>query len=100
LARGEQNLHTFLPAEEPARSRASRALAQTLAALVDGIRRKALLIARVDGVDAEASPLATSLRAAGFTPGVRGYLKRAPIERSGAAIGHTGDRLGVGPQKE
>src|SRR5947207_4808130 len=47
LGRGEHNLHTFLPAEEPARSHAARALARALAAQVDSGRRKALLIARV-----------------------------------------------------
>ena len=82
LGRGEHNLHTFLPAEEPARSHAARALAQALAAQVDSGRRKAFLIARVDGEDVASSPLAPFLKEAGFTAGLKGYLKRAPLPRA------------------
>ena len=81
LGRGEHNLHTFLPAEEPAKSHAARALAHALAAQVDEGRRKALLIARVDGDDVDASALSPSLKEAGFTAGIKGYLKRAPLAR-------------------
>src|SRR5438067_6746802 len=35
LGRGEHNLHTFLPPEEPGHSQSARALAHALAALVD-----------------------------------------------------------------
>jgi ATP-dependent Lhr-like helicase len=80
LLRGEHQLLTFLPREEPERSRSARALAQALAALVDDGRRKALLVARVDGEDVARSPLAPFLAAAGFTPGIKGYLKRAPLQ--------------------
>jgi len=76
LSRGENRLQTFLPSEEPSRSQAARALARALSSLVDGIRRKALLVARVDGEEVNASPLAADLRATGFTPGIKGYLKR------------------------
>jgi ATP-dependent Lhr-like helicase len=79
FGRGEHNLHTFLPADEPARAHAARALAQALAALVDDGRRKALLIDRVDGEETAASYLAQALRSAGFTPGIKGFLKRAPL---------------------
>jgi ATP-dependent Lhr-like helicase len=79
LGRGEHNLHTFLPAEEPGRSRSARALARALAALVDEGRRKALLVARVDGEDVNGSALAPFLKEAGFTAGIKGYLKRAPL---------------------
>jgi len=81
LGRGEQNLQTFLPGEEPERSQSARALARALAALVDEGRRKALLIARVDGEDVDGSSLAPALKEAGFTPGIKGYLKRAPLVR-------------------
>jgi ATP-dependent Lhr-like helicase len=81
LGRGEQNLQTFLPDEEPERSRSARALARALAGLVEEGRRKALLIARVDGEEVGASPLAPALKEAGFTPGIKGYLKRAPLGR-------------------
>ena len=78
LGRGEHNLQTFLPADEPRRTHAARALCLALAALVDQGRRKALLIARVDSEEVDGSPLAAALKAAGFTAGIRGYLKRAP----------------------
>jgi ATP-dependent Lhr-like helicase len=80
LLRGEHQLVTFLPPEEPERSRSARALAFALADLVDGGRRRALLVSRVDGDDVARSPLAAFLIAAGFTPGIRGFLKRAPLE--------------------
>ncbi len=76
LSRGEHHLHTFLPPDEPARSHATRALSLALAGLVDGVRRRAFLISRVDGEEVAASPLAAALRSAGFTPGIKGYLKR------------------------
>jgi ATP-dependent helicase Lhr and Lhr-like helicase len=79
LLRGEHQLLTFLPEEEPERSRSARALAFALADLVDSGRRKALFVARVDGADVGRSPLAAFLTAAGFTPGTRGFLKRAPL---------------------
>jgi len=79
LGRGEHNLHTFLPLEEPARTHAARALAHGLAAQVDGLRRKAFLIARVDGEEVSGSPLVPFLKEAGFTAGIRGYLKRSPV---------------------
>ena len=83
LGRGEHDLHTFLPAEEPARTRAARALAQALAALVDSGQRRALLIERVDGEDVAASPMSAHFKSAGFTAGARGYLKRAATEPPG-----------------
>ena len=83
LGRGEHHLHTFLPATEPARTHAARALAEALAGLVDSGQRKALLIARIDGGDVNASALAGVLKSAGFTPGIKGYLKRAPSELRG-----------------
>ena len=76
---------TFLPGEEPERSQRARALAHALAALVDEGKRKALLIARVDGEDVDGSPLAPALKAAGFTSGSKGYLKTAPLGRGAIA---------------
>ena len=83
LGRGEHNLQTFLPADEPRRTHAARSLALALAALVEDGRRKALLIARVDSQEVDGSPLAAELKAAGFTAGIKGYLKRAPQQRAG-----------------
>ncbi len=49
---------------------------------MDEGRRKALLVARVDGEDVNASSLAPALKEAGFTPGMKGYLKRTPLGRA------------------
>ena len=86
LGRGEQNLLTFLPAEEPERTRRGRALANALARLVDSGRRRALLVARVDGEPVHSSPLGPLLVAAGFTAGHKGYLKRAPVDALGLRL--------------
>nr|MDQ6894169.1 hypothetical protein [Acidobacteriota bacterium] len=75
--RGDRSLVTFLPAEEPERGEAARALAAALAAPVDEGRRRAVLISRIDGEDPASSPLAPYLAKAGFSPGSRGWLKRA-----------------------
>jgi ATP-dependent Lhr-like helicase len=86
LGRGEQNLLTFLPAEEPQRTHRARALATALAQLVDSRRRRALLIARVDGEPVQTSPLAPLLVAAGFSAGHKGYLKRPPVDALGLRL--------------
>jgi ATP-dependent Lhr-like helicase len=86
LGRSEQSLLTFLPAEEPERSRRGRALARALADLVDSGRRRALLVSRIDGEPAHASAFAPLLAAAGFAPGHKGYLKRAPLEVTGLRL--------------
>jgi ATP-dependent Lhr-like helicase len=78
LGRGEHPLLTFLPPEEPARSEAARQLARALADRVERGKRRALLVATVDGVEAAHSPLAPAFAAAGFTPTLRGLLKRGP----------------------
>jgi ATP-dependent Lhr-like helicase len=80
IGRSEQTLLTFLPADEPERSRRGRALARALAGLVDSGARRALLISRIDGEPAHASPFAPLLSAAGFAAGHKGYLKRAPLD--------------------
>ena len=86
LGRGEQNLLTFLPAEEPQRTHRARALATALAQLVDSGRRRALLISRVDGEPVHGSPLAPLLAAAGFSAGHKGYLKRPPVDALGLRL--------------
>jgi ATP-dependent Lhr-like helicase len=85
LGRSESNLVTFLPEAEPERSAAAAAIAAALAEPVDAGRRRALLIARIDGEDPDGSPLAPSLKRAGFLPGSRGYLKRLGRTVSGRA---------------
>ncbi len=77
IGRAERNLLTFLPESDPERTESARAIASALAALVAEGRRRALLIAKVDGADPAASQLASFLTEAGFLPGSRGYLIRA-----------------------
>jgi ATP-dependent Lhr-like helicase len=86
IGRGEQNLLTFLPAEEPERTRRGRALANALARMVDSGRRRALLISRVDGEPVQSSALGPLLVAAGFSAGHKGYLKRAPVDSLGLRL--------------
>jgi ATP-dependent Lhr-like helicase len=76
LGRTEKDVLTFLSAEEPAHGHEADALVAALASLVDSGRRRTLLLARIDGVDAAASPLAPRLVAAGFSPTSKGYFKR------------------------
>jgi len=45
------------------------------------------LLARVDGDETHASPLAPHLVAAGFSAGTRGYLKRIPAHLAGLRLG-------------
>jgi ATP-dependent Lhr-like helicase len=76
LGRADRNLLTFLPESEPQRGEAAAAVAGALAGLVDGGKRRALLVAKVDGEDPSRSALAPHLRKAGFLAGSRGFLKR------------------------
>ncbi|WP_437878807.1 DEAD/DEAH box helicase [Sorangium sp. So ce513] len=78
MGRTERSLTTFLPEAEPERGEAIRAIASALAALVNEGRRRAVLVATIDGEPAHASPLARALAEVGFTSGAHGYLKRAP----------------------
>ena len=52
-------------------------LARSLASLVDGGERRALLIETIDRKPASESPLGAALEAAGFVLGARGWMKRA-----------------------
>ena len=76
LPRTERHLLTFLPEAEPGRTHAATALAEALADLVEAGRRRAMLVALVDGEPVERSFLGRFLIAAGFTGSSRGYLKR------------------------
>ncbi len=81
VGRSEQHLVTLLPPGEPERTAAARALAAALADLVEQGRRRALLIARIDGAEAAAHPYGALLAEAGFVRASRGYVRR----RAGAA---------------
>ncbi|WP_434048342.1 MULTISPECIES: DEAD/DEAH box helicase [Sorangium] len=83
MGRTERSLTTFLPEAEPERGDAIRAIASALAALVSEGRRRAVLVATIDGEPAHSSPLARALADVGFTSGAHGYLKRAPTAERG-----------------
>jgi ATP-dependent Lhr-like helicase len=83
VGRAEKNLLTFLPESDPERGHAAEALASALAALVDGGRRRTLLITRVDGDDPGRSALASRLAAAGFTATSKGWFRRPAGFRGG-----------------
>ena len=85
LGRREKTLLTFLPEEEPERSRAARHVAAALAGLVDGTLRRALILAIIDGQPARQSPLGDALREAGFVGVGEGFVLRAARAAAGAA---------------
>jgi ATP-dependent Lhr-like helicase len=76
LGRGEHPLLTFLSDEPGARATQAQALATALGSLVDGKRRRALLISTVDGNEASQSPLVPHFVRAGFVATRQGLLKR------------------------
>ena len=70
------SLTTFLPQAEAERAAYLEAIARLLAAEVDGGRRRALAIERIDGLAARESALGPYLGGAGFDRTARGYMKR------------------------
>ena len=76
LAKNGQHLRTFLPATEPQGKQYREALAQ---ALVEQAQREPLLIAKIDGVAAGASPLASLLQQVGFISLSSGLLHRGIV---------------------
>ncbi|HVY49149.1 MAG TPA: hypothetical protein VHB21_24835, partial [Minicystis sp.] len=78
--RSDKSLLTFLPEQEPERGRAAEALACALAAMVDGERKRTLLIAEIDGAAPGHTPLEAAMRAAGFTATSQGFFRRPPAE--------------------
>jgi ATP-dependent Lhr-like helicase len=77
IGRGEKQLTTFLPENEPMRGIAAREIAKTLASLVTNGLRRAMLIAEVNDAPAAKSDLASYLAEAGFVPTAMGYQMRA-----------------------
>jgi ATP-dependent Lhr-like helicase len=78
IGRREEQLVTYLPTEEPAASACAGDLAAAIAGLVGAGKRRAVLIASIDGRDAAAHPFAERLRAVGFTRKAKGmFLARA-----------------------
>ena len=79
VGRGGRQLLTFLPAEDPDRSRVAGALATALARLAGGgERRDRLILAEIDDTPAAQHPLADALAAAGFSPTYEGLQYRPP----------------------
>ena len=79
VGRGEKQLSVFLPEDEPTRSNTARAVAETLAAIVTGGTRRALLITEINDEPASRSPLAPFLIEAGFAATGLGYQMRAVV---------------------
>jgi ATP-dependent helicase Lhr and Lhr-like helicase len=69
VSRGARQLLAFLPEDEPARSTMARAVSTTLA-------RIGLLVHEINGLPAEAHPLAAFLVEAGFSPSAMGFQIR------------------------
>jgi ATP-dependent Lhr-like helicase len=77
VSRGEKQIYTFIPDDEPSRTRVARAIANALAAPVAAGQRRALLVAEVNGEPVAKSALAPFLAEAGFVPTSMGYQRRA-----------------------
>jgi ATP-dependent Lhr-like helicase len=77
LARGQKQMFTFLPEDEPQRSRVGRAVARALASFVDQGRQRALLLSEVNGERAATSAIAPFLIDVGFVAGGMGLQKVA-----------------------
>jgi ATP-dependent helicase Lhr and Lhr-like helicase len=76
LYKGETSLLAFLPEGEPRRTVVARALADALGSRVDGVRRRAMLVAEIDGAPAREHELARFLTEAGFVATARGLQMR------------------------
>jgi ATP-dependent Lhr-like helicase len=76
MGRGEKSLLAFLPTQEPERGRAAAVIADALSELVDGVSRRALVLATIDGGKARGHELGATLERVGFTPVGEGYVLR------------------------
>ncbi len=77
IGRGEKQIVTFIPEDEPARSKVARAVAKALASLVGSGARRALLITEVNGEKVAKSTIAPFLVEAGFVATSLGHQMRA-----------------------
>ena len=77
ISRGEKQLIVFLPEDEPLRTNVARAVARTLASIVLGGTRRAMLITEINDEPVARSPLASYLIEEGFSPSALGYQLRA-----------------------
>ena len=79
LGRGEKQLLTFLPEDEPLRGLVGRAIGHALAALVTSGERRAMLITEVNDEPVARSAVGPFLAEAGFVPTAMGYQIRASV---------------------
>ena len=85
VARGGRQVIAYLPEDEPARSKVSRALATRLAAMARGEDgRGGLLISEINGSPTADHPLAPFLIDAGFNASAMGFQMRKAV---GSAAG-------------
>ena len=97
LARGDRQLATFLPDDEPARGRAARAVARTLidrARVGDADTPRGMLIEEIDGRPSERHPMAPYLVEAGFVAGAKGFQPRNRISRQSPVVSHRSEVVG------
>ena len=94
MGKTEKQLLTFLPGEEPERGHAAEALVKALAGLVEQGRRKTLLIAKIDGVEAENRRSARGSRPRGSRRRARGISSGEGGRRGSAAYGDAASRGG------
>jgi ATP-dependent helicase Lhr and Lhr-like helicase len=81
MGRGEKDILSALPEDEPARSRVARAVARALASWTARTARHGIAWTTVDGVPVGQSPLAVFLKDAGFIPWGTGFrLMPPPLE--------------------
>ena len=79
LRRGEKQLITFLPEEEPQRTHYGQAIAHSLIQLGRMQKRRAILLSEIDALPAADHSLAPILRESGFLPTMHGlHLRMAP----------------------
>ena len=89
LSRSNEALLTFLPADEPMRSEAATGIARALDGLVTQGKRRALLIASIDGAPPNQSVLNDALVRSGFHPAPSGaLLRRADPQRPQSGNAH------------
>lgn len=89
VSRGEKQIFTFLPEEEPTRSMLATAIARALAGLVEGGMRRALLITEVNDEPVGKSAIAPYLAETGFSPSALGYQMR---QRAASGERRAGER--------
>ncbi|NUO48104.1 MAG: DEAD/DEAH box helicase [Polyangiaceae bacterium] len=76
IGRGDENIALFLPPEEPDRSRVATAVAVALSRELDRGAKRAITIAKIDGIDAASSAVAPTWKLSGFVVSGSGLLVR------------------------